>query len=312
MATKIDTEESQTTQARQSRRWVLAFLAGMLVLLGGFLSLMVSVAGARAQAFMPPEMAAAFKTPKDVVGDLGGMPVLIDRRIVRLVEYDGDPGWGEKREAPPPERNHTSRLKSFGFYVRFPDMKSLDNPELLVDFERHHPTAVPMEQGLRDQNPWLDGGVQSGSSYPGNGFLNRLYEGTILNPDLQPIGAQLVPEPSPVEGLELFIPRGNEPSTGRPWRYERSWGDRYIHRDGRGNTTTYIRCSYRRGTKRPTSCIQEWSMETYGLRIVISVSYAHALLPKWQEIQNKVSQFVLNFKDSKAADTSQPTSGIPR
>lgn len=282
-------------------------LSAMLLVFGGFLVLMAYVSGVRAQGFMPPQMAAAYNTAQDLVGDLGGMPVRIDRHIVRLVEYDGDPGWGEKRKGPPPERTHASRLKSFGFYVRYPDMRSLNEPEMREDYERYHPIMKPMEYGLRDKEPWLDGGIQSGSSYPGHGFLDRLYA-ALLDPTQQAVDEKFVPEPTPIKGLDLFVASGIDPRTGIPWRYESIWTDRYVHRDRQGKVITYIRCSYRRN-RTPTSCTQEWSMESNGLSMVVEVRYRHGLLPQWQDIQAKVSQFILDFKDptvTASAPAAQP------
>lgn len=117
-------------------RWVIVVLVAMLALMGGALALLAYVTGVGALGFMPPQMAAAHYTPKDVVGDLGGMPVTIARHIPHLVEYDGDPGWGEKRKGPPPERTHASRLNSFGVHVRYPDMATLSSPELWSEFEK--------------------------------------------------------------------------------------------------------------------------------------------------------------------------------
>ena len=53
----------------------------------------------------PPEMNAA-RVPRSefVIGDLGGMPVKIPRYFASYVEYDGDPGFGEKRPSSPPIR----------------------------------------------------------------------------------------------------------------------------------------------------------------------------------------------------------------
>jgi hypothetical protein len=305
------TEKRETVRPARRGLWVLVLLAAMLVLFGGFLALMAYVSGAASQGFMPPQMAAAYRIPKDLVGDLGGMPVRIDRHIVRLVEYDGDPGWGEKRKGPPPERTHASRLASFGFYVRYPDMRSLNEPEMRDDFERYHPTTASTEYGIKEKNPWLDGGIQSGASYPGRGFLDRLYAASLLNPDQQPGISQFVPQPSPVKGLELYVLSGTDPLTGNAWRYERSWSDRYVHRDRQGKATTYIRCSYQTATRRPTSCTHEWSMEEHGLSMVVSVNYRHGLLPQWQDIQTKVSDFVLKWQDPTAphTPTSTPATG---
>jgi hypothetical protein len=307
MSTTEHTNDKAPTRPR-SGRWVVVLIVTLLIIFGGFFALLARVMGVGMHGFMPPEMAAAYHTPKDVVGDLGGMPVRIDRHIVRYVEYDGDPGWGEKRKGPPPERTHASRLNSFGFYVRYPDMGSLDKPELRADFDRYHPNMTPMEYGLRDKDPWLDGGIQSGSRYPGHGFLDRLYEGTIPNPDQQSIMDQMIPEPSSIKGLELFVARGNAPATGKPWRYEGT-GDIYIHHDRKGKVTTYIRCSYLRGTQRYSLCTQEWSMEKHGVNIDVSVTYVPLYLPQWQNIQAKVSQFVLNFRDDKVTDASPPAAG---
>ena len=300
------TSTANTNPHRPRRgRWVIGLLAAMLILFGGFFALMTYVTGVGAQGFMPPQMAAAYHTPQDLVGDLGGMPVRIDRHIVRLVEYDGDPGWGEARKGPPPERTHASRLASFGFYVRYPDMRSLDEPEMRADFERYHPIMKPVEYGLSEINPWLRGGIQSGSSYPGHGFLDRQFWGT----DRIPVGEGFVPEPTPIKGLELFIRSGNHPHSGAPMRYEAGGGDAYVHRTREGQVTTYIRCGYRRDTQSPTWCEQTWSMESHGLGMVVNVMYRHGLLLQWQDIQTKVSQFILDFKDpsvTATAPTAQP------
>jgi hypothetical protein len=291
------THNAASPSAPRRGRWVVVVMAGLLILLLALLALLAFVSGVGAQGFMSPPMAAAYPTPKDVVGDLGGMPVRIARHIPHLVEYDNDPGWGEKRQGPPPERTHTSRLKSFGVHVRYPDMATLSSPELWAEFEKKR----------LYNHPWLDFGIQSGSSYPGHGFLDRLYEGTIPNPEQKSVHAQLVPEPSSVKGLELFVPRGNDPYTGESWRYEGTWGDTYIHRNREsGKVTTYIRCTYRSGTRRYASCTQDWAMEEHGLSIEISVNYVPDLLPQWQDIQARVSRFVLDFRDTQAADAAAP------
>lgn len=268
-------------------RWVVVVMASLLILLVALLALLAFVSGVGAQGFMPPPMAAAYPTPKDVVGDLGGMPVRIARHIPHLVEYDGDPGWGEKRQGPPPERTHASRLKSFGVHVRYPDMATLSSPELWAEFEKKRIY----------NHPWLDFGIQSGSSYPGHGFLDRLYESTIPNPEQRDAMRQYESLPSPVAGLELFAKRGVDPRTGLAHRYEWFDGDHFIQRNREsGKVTTYIRCIYRSGTRRYASCTQDWGMEEHGLSIEISVNYVPDLLPHWQDIQARVSRFVLDFK----------------
>ena len=266
-----DNPVAATTRAKRRGRWVILFLVSRVVLLGGVLALLIYITGVGANGFMPPQMAAAYYTPKDVVGDLGGMPVTIARHIPHMVEYDGDPGWGEKRKGPPPERTHTSKLASFGVYVRYPDMATLSTPELWHEFEKkrmyHH--------------TWLDLMIQSGSSYPGHGFLNRRYQATIPNPEQHDVFEQYESLPSSINGLELYAKRGVNPHTGMAHRYEWSDGDLYIHRNRQGKVTTFIRCTFRSGLQRYSACAQDWSMEQYGLGIFVRARYAPNLLHQW-------------------------------
>lgn len=268
----------------------------------GILALLAYVTGVGAQGFMSPQMAAAYYTPKDVAGDLGGMPVRIAQHIPHFVEYDGDPGWGEKRQGPPPERTHASRLNSFGVHVRYPDMATLSSPELWAEFEKKR---------LYDHK-WLDLGIQSGSRYPGHGFLDRRYLATIPNPEHHDASRQYEPLPSPVDGLELYAKRGINPRTGIAHRYEWSDGDHFIRRNRDGKVTTYIICIFRSGTQRYATCRQDWSMEEHGLGIVLGARYVPDLLPQWQDIQARVSRFVLDFKDPQAADAAAPNSAPTR
>lgn len=297
----INNPHTATTRSPRHGRWVIVVLATVLILFVGLLALFAYVAGAGAQGFMSPQMAAAYPTPKDVVGDLGGMPVRIARHIPHLVEYDGDPGWGEKRQGPPPERTHASRLKSFGVHVHYPDMATLSSPELWAEFEKKR----------LYNHPWLDFGIQSGSSYPGHGFLDRRYLATIPNPEQRDAMRQYESLPSPVTGLELYAKRGMNPRTGIAHRYEWSDGDLFIKRNREsGKVTTYIHCIYRSGTQRYATCIQDWGMEEHGLSVVISVNYVPDLLPQWQDIQDRVSRFVLDLRDPQASDAATAASAV--
>ncbi len=292
-----DNTVAPAARTTRRRRWVIVVLATMLSLLGGALALLIYITGVRVPGFMPPQMAAAYYTPKDVVGDLGGMPVTIARHIPHMVEYDGDPGWGEKRQGSVPERTHASRLNSFGAYVRYPDMATLSTPELWNEFEK---------KPLYDHK-WLDLMFQSGSRYPGHAFLDRRYQATIPNPGQQDVSLHYESLPSPVKGLGLFAKRGINPRTGIAHRYEWSDGDIYIHRNREGKVTTFIRCTFRSGTQHYATCAQDWSMEEYSLRIFLRARYAPDLLSQWQDIQSRVSHFVLDFKDPQATSTSART-----
>lgn len=47
---------------------------------------------------------------KYAIGDLGGVSVNLPREFVELIEYDGDPSWGEKIVGKKPERTYNKSL----------------------------------------------------------------------------------------------------------------------------------------------------------------------------------------------------------
>ncbi|MDB5772534.1 MAG: hypothetical protein JWM42_2908 [Burkholderia sp.] len=119
------------------------------------------------------EMALAQYPPKDVIGNLGGMKVRIPRHYAEYVEYDGDPGFGEKRNDLVPERTYESKLRSFGMEVRFPDMTGVESTQLRDEYRRYQ---------LKRENPWISIGVNAGEIYPSlgdkanNGLAKKLWE----------------------------------------------------------------------------------------------------------------------------------------
>lgn len=116
------------------------------VLLGCRAETQSRVASALPYSLSPP--------PQAVVGDLGGVPVAIPREYARLVEYDGDPHWLAQRKGPPPVRDNTSKLVSFGILVHLPTMKPLtkDNEEAY------------QKRGRRDVE-WLNSSISAGSVF---------------------------------------------------------------------------------------------------------------------------------------------------
>ncbi|AON55723.1 hypothetical protein [Herbaspirillum seropedicae] len=169
-------ETSVTTQIpppQKRGRWVVVLLGAMLLLMMGAFWLYLEIVNASLWGFGPREMVIAQYTPKDVVGDLGGMKVVIPRGVAELVEYDDDPGWGEKRKGPRPVRTSESKLASFGFYVRYPDMATFADPEMRKDYEKYGTREWAFNHGIRGGDPWLNPGVLSGTFYPGDGFLDR-------------------------------------------------------------------------------------------------------------------------------------------
>ncbi|RAM66958.1 hypothetical protein RB25_07905 [Herbaspirillum rubrisubalbicans] len=304
------------TKVRQKRgRYVIVMALIVPILLCAVVFLPVIYVGALDLGTPGPiPVLRTADSPREyVIGDLGGMPVKIDHGIVRYIEYDGDPRPGEKRKGPWPTRTYASRLSSFLFYVRYPDMGSLTSEDMKADFERYHPLSRPIEYGLQHKDPWITGGIQSGSSYPGHGFLDRWYQGTIPHPEKKILGSQLVPMASEIQGLELFVDPGVDAVTGEPWRYSSiGSGDTYVRRDSHGKVATFVLCKYRSGTRRYAVCNQYWSMESFGLNIKVSVSYVPGLLPQWQDIQLKVSHFILSFKAPEEISPTHPGSDAKR
>ena len=188
--------------------------------------------------FQPPEMAAARHTPRDVIGDLGGMKVRIPRHYAEYVEYDGDPGFGEKRKGPRPQRTFDSRLTSFGIDVRFPDMKGLENAQIREEKRR---------QPLQEKT-WLYIGINAGEIYPGYGFLDRLTDRTLFNPHAskskRPWDHIYERMPEDEHGLEVWRLSKVDPHTGRPAWEDSDAHDIYIHRDTSGKVDTYISCKH--------------------------------------------------------------------
>lgn len=129
--------EIKLNSHRRLLRWSLYLLIGLAI---PFCYILWKVQATKSDlfGFQPSDMAVAQYTPKDVIGDLGGMKVRIPRHYAEYVEYDGDPRFGEKRSVTTPsQRSLNSKLRSFGMNVRFPDMKGLEAPQLKNDYRSH-------------------------------------------------------------------------------------------------------------------------------------------------------------------------------
>jgi hypothetical protein len=92
------------------------------------------------------------------------MKVKIPRHFARLVEYEGDPGWGEKREVARPERTYESKLTSFTARIRYPDMQGLTSDELRLDYK----------QATIYNTMWFSLGVSTGNHFGDGLFLERM------------------------------------------------------------------------------------------------------------------------------------------
>lgn len=242
----------------------------------------------------PPEMNAAAIAKGDVIGDLGGVKVRIPAHFANYVEYDGDPGFGEKRQGPVPRRTFESKLMSFGFEVRFPDMAGRTSPELWQDYK----SKLPRE------SQWMHVGFNTGSIYPGDGFLDRYTDRTINFKAGERFSGLEYEEyeklPQLEFGLTVYAPPGIDRKTGKPLREHKSAKDLYVLRDARGRVLTVIQCDNRWTNP---DCSHDFSMEPT-MKAAISVRYRRGLLPHWKEIQTNVSQLIAGFAVN--ADSAQP------
>lgn len=289
MSNRSSTEEKVERSPRRRGRWVIALPLGVMAIsIFAIWSALRAqgISAAFANGFQPPEMAAAQFASQDVVGDLGGIPVTIPRHFANYAEYDGDPGFGEKRKEPRPERTHQSRLRSFGFDVRYPDLTGTSSAALWL--ERQNASIY--------DTPWISAGVRSGDRYPGDGFLDRLFD-SLHDPAPRPpfqYGERL---PQTQYGLVVYAPVGIDPQTDRPSRESRISKDVFVHRGKNGKVDAYIDCG--NNLEGVASCSQEFSLEPYA-DADISVQYRRDLLSEWQQIQTSVTQLILGFKTAES------------
>jgi hypothetical protein len=216
---------------------IMAWLGIILAILLAYLSWEIYRVTTKVSGFQPWEMAVAQYTPKDVIGDLGGMKVRIPRYCAEYVEYDADPGFGEKRKGSRPERNYDSRLRSFGIDARFPEMTCLDNKALREDMHRTE---------LRKDNPWISITITAGElgSTWGAGTADNLAKAvtrTIDRPNkFWLYNYERLAEP--VFGLEAYVVTGLHPISGVPAREDEDALKIFIHHAESGIADTYIDC----------------------------------------------------------------------
>ena len=221
-----------------------------------------------------------------VVGDLGGVPVEIPADSVRLVEYNGDPDWGESFEGAVPERTYESKINSFGFDVRYTDGALYDGfvGELADEYDA--------QKNLPD-SPWVSVSVHSGNRYHGKGSVHSIGDGTI-NPTYEVTPNHYYEKlPQSKYGLEVYAPPGIDNKTNTPWRENRFSKDIFIKRDENSIITTYIKCS-NRDVERPP-CTHYFDLEpTMGLYVY--VGYSRYVLKDWQQIEHVVREALLRFR----------------
>ncbi len=275
---------SITPSARSHRgRWVVLLLLAAFCLMGWASWKVARALGAFAWGFQPSAMAAAQHSPTDVIGDLGGMPVKISRHVAEYVEYEGDPGWSGPRKGPPPVRTYASRIESFGFEVRYPDMATLLTNEMWEDRRRYNIYNTP----------WMTAGVLSGTSYPGRGFMNRPHvsDGNLKGSQWWNTYEEIRPGRY---GLNEYRISSTDPRSGKPAKDAPDAKVIYLRRDPAGNVSTRIICS--NVPHEAALCTQRWDLGEYGIQAELRVMYRRALLEHWRDIQQKLTHVIFGFR----------------
>lgn len=222
--------------------------------------------------------------PKNnLVAELGGMRVEIPYFFARYFEFNGDPGWGEKKSFFSKKSEGLRKLRSFGFDVRYPDMAGLSSPEMERDKSK---TTI-------FKTMWISVGVNTGEIYPGDGFLDRIVN-RVLNVDEHTSKFRIYEKlPFWNYGLTLYAPAGIDPETKKPYRLHDFAEDIFIYRDDSGKVITYIKCSNTPGKSAP--CRQVFELQG-AANAKIYFSYRRDLLPEWKEMQGSIGKLILSFE----------------
>lgn len=235
-----------------------------------------------------PQMALAQYTPKDVIGDLGGLKVRIPKYCAEYVEYDADPGFGERRKGSVSERTFESKLRSFGIDARFPEMKCKQSKEMREDYRY---------QFLKPDNAWVSIGINAGEIYPGVEAANRHAKLVISSIDKKTEFwvDNYEKIPSLVFGLDAYVVTGIDPYSGRPARESEKTKDKFFSYGEAGTADTYISCGRTYVSGGVATCSMGFSMEPKA-KVLVNVRFARSRLPQWREIRQATIYFLASFE----------------
>ncbi len=226
-------------------------------------------------------MVACSKNP-NYKGDLGGVPVDLPKNLVHLVEYNGEPSW---KFHLPSKKNYQSKIRSFGFELRYTDNTILDESNKELEKTYWQEDALP-------NSPWVSVGISSGSDYHRDA-VHRIGYGRITHEQqLHPVYMYEKLAESQF-GLEVYASPGIDPKTNKPYRQDLDAEDVFIKRDDEGQIVTYIKCSNRKVTKPP--CTQYFGLEPT-MALYVRASYSRHNLADWQKIEHLVKQRILSFR----------------
>ncbi|MEJ8849682.1 hypothetical protein [Variovorax rhizosphaerae] len=224
---------------------------------------------------------------KEVVGNLGGLPVKFPRNFVDGVEYDGDPGFGEKRELPAANRTAEMGLRSLGFFVRSPEFLVMDREQANEDRKKYS----------RYTTPWISVSIIAGSYFGDGKFLERSVERMNDDP-----GFQYEKLPGKKFDLDAYTPvsvdpskRFKDPKTGSYGKDMRDQ-DVFVFLDKKtGKVETYIECS---NIQHDGALCQQYFYLRLPLRVKVSALYRRGQLENWRLIQSSIRRVILDFKNN--------------
>ncbi|MFY3386299.1 hypothetical protein ACOQFS_19385 [Paracidovorax sp. MALMAid1276] len=271
-------------QKPRKGRWLIGLLVLLIAGMAYFVWRLSSVTNAFADGFQSPEMAAAQYADRTVYGELGGVLVAIPPHFAEYVEYNGDSGGG-KRKGPKPVRTKESKLMSFGFDVRYPDMVGKDTSERREDYRNRK---------LRTTT-WIRVGLGSGEIYNGPGVINRRTKNALarkLDPNQKSPWERYEKLGRNEYGLDVYVLKGNNPADGVPYRESRNAKDIFVGGDAGGHALAYIDCDSQ-SILNPL-CQHEFDLAPK-MHAYVRLIYRRGLLSEWKNIQDEVTKLVLNF-----------------
>ena len=257
-------------------------------------------------AALPPASELPASYPRDPesgkplpIGNLGGVPVVLPH-YVEMLEYDDSPGFdAEKiRNFHAPVRTFDSPIMSFGFHMRYTDMRF----KYEIDGSSHEYEKELDQAG----NKWVGVTILSGKQYPTtrpiNDILNRTVARHLLPPRIR------VPEKR--FGLEVYtFPLENDENKRKSVLSTIDQDDIYLTRDKAGNINRYIRCSINNVPQPP--CEHYFILEK-DMRVVILILYNRNQLPHWWEIETKALHTIYSFAVDGQANPQAVQASAPK
>ena len=224
------------------------------------------------------------------IGHLGGVPVVVPPGFAHFVEYDGDPHFMERRKGPRPERTFQSGISSFGFWVRYPDMATAtwENRE-----ERDSPKYYAT-------TPWMRVGIDANSIYGYRGD-DKIARFAKLSLESAQDFHQYERLPKKQYELTVYTPKDADLSRrvmDNPKGNDSSDVNFYLHESANGTTDAYITCPNR--MRDADECEHRFTLAPT-MEVLVAVDYRKGLLPHWRDIQARLTETLLSFRQTEAS-----------